>query len=83
MWGEPSLAAYLDRLASFSRVVCFDKRGSGVSDPVPLASLPTIEQWMDDATAVLDAVGVERAALVGDTEGGRWQRSPPPPTRAS
>ncbi|MGH3136749.1 MAG: alpha/beta fold hydrolase [Gaiellaceae bacterium] len=70
MWDEPSLAAYLDRLASFSRVICFDKRGSGVSDPVPLAALPSIDQWMDDATAVLNAVGIERAALIGDAEGG-------------
>jgi class 3 adenylate cyclase/pimeloyl-ACP methyl ester carboxylesterase len=70
MWDEPSLAAYLERLGSFSRVVCFDKRGHGVSDPVPLTALPTMEQWMDDATAVMDAVGIAEAALVGDTEGG-------------
>ena len=70
MWDEPSLAAYMDRLASFARVICYDKRGSGVSDPVPLASLPTIEQWTDDARTVMDAVGVEQAALLGDTEGG-------------
>ena len=70
MWEEPTLAAYMQRLASFSRVICFDKRGSGVSDPVSLASLPTIEQWSDDAIAVTDAVGVEKAALIGDTEGG-------------
>jgi class 3 adenylate cyclase/pimeloyl-ACP methyl ester carboxylesterase len=70
MWEEPSLAAYLDRLGSFARIVCFDKRGSGVSDPVPLTSLPTLEHWMDDARTVMDAVGVEQAALLGDTEGG-------------
>ncbi|MBD0330474.1 MAG: adenylate/guanylate cyclase domain-containing protein [Thermoleophilia bacterium] len=70
MWDEPSLAAYLDRLGSFARVVAFDRRGSGVSDPVPLAALPTVEQWMDDATAAMDAAGIERAALLGDTEGG-------------
>jgi class 3 adenylate cyclase len=70
MWDEPGLARYLERLAGFSRVVCFDKRGSGVSDPVPLAELPTIEQWMDDARTALDAAGVERAAVIGDTEGG-------------
>jgi class 3 adenylate cyclase/pimeloyl-ACP methyl ester carboxylesterase len=70
MWEEPSLARYLERLASFSRVICFDKRGSGVSDPVPLAALPTLEQWMDDARVAMDAAGVERAALLGDTEGG-------------
>jgi class 3 adenylate cyclase len=70
MWDEPTLARYLDRLASFSRVICFDKRGSGVSDPVPLSALPTIEQWMDDARAALDAAGVDCAAVIGDTEGG-------------
>lgn len=70
MWEEPSLARYFDRLASFGRVICFDKRGTGVSDPVPLASLPTIEQWMDDARLVLDAVGSGRAAIIGDGEGG-------------
>lgn len=70
MWEEPSLARYLRRLASFSRVICFDKRGSGISDPVPLSSLPTIEEWMDDGRVVLDAAGVERVAVIGDTEGG-------------
>ncbi len=70
MWDEPSLAAYMERLASFSRVICYDKRGTGVSDPVPLASLPTIEEWTDDARTVMDAVGVEQAALLGDAEGG-------------
>jgi class 3 adenylate cyclase len=70
MWEEPALARWLERLATFSRVVCFDKRGSGVSDPVPLSALPTLEQWMDDARTALDAAGVERAAVIGDTEGG-------------
>ncbi|MGH2709732.1 MAG: adenylate/guanylate cyclase domain-containing protein [Actinomycetota bacterium] len=70
MWEEPSLARYLDRLASFGRVICFDKRGTGVADPVPLSSLPTLEQWMDDARVVMDAAGSDRAALIGDTEGG-------------
>ena len=70
MWQEPSLARYFRRLASFSQVVCFDKRGSGISDPVPLDSLPPIEQWMDDGRVALDAAGVDRAAVIGDTEGG-------------
>jgi class 3 adenylate cyclase/pimeloyl-ACP methyl ester carboxylesterase len=70
MWEEPSLAYYFRRLARIGRVICFDKRGSGVSDPVPLAALPTLEEWMDDARAVLDEIGSERAAVVGDTEGG-------------
>jgi class 3 adenylate cyclase/pimeloyl-ACP methyl ester carboxylesterase len=70
MWEEPSLAYFLHRLTGIGRVICFDKRGSGVSDPVALASLPTLEEWMDDATVVLDAVGSDRTAIIGDTEGG-------------
>ena len=70
MWEEPSIAYYLRRLARIGRVICFDKRGSGVSDPVPLASLPTLEEWMDDARVVLDAAESRSAAVIGDTEGG-------------
>jgi class 3 adenylate cyclase/pimeloyl-ACP methyl ester carboxylesterase len=70
MWEEPSLVAYMNRLGSFARVICYDKRGTGVSDPVPLSALPTLDQWMDDATCVMDAVGVGCAAVLGDTEGG-------------
>ena len=55
MWEEPSMAAYFDRLARFSRVLCFDKRGSGVSDRVPLGELPRLEEWMDDVSTVMDA----------------------------
>jgi class 3 adenylate cyclase len=70
MWDEPSCALFFARLAQLGRVICFDKRGSGVSDPVPLESLPTLEHWMDDALAALDAVGSRQATVVGDTEGG-------------
>lgn len=70
MWDEPSCALFFGRLARIGRVICFDKRGSGVSDPVPLASLPTLEEWMDDAILALDAAGSRRAVIVGDTEGG-------------
>jgi class 3 adenylate cyclase/pimeloyl-ACP methyl ester carboxylesterase len=70
MWDEPSLAYYFHRLSRIGRVICFDKRGTGVSDPVPLGSLPTLEEWMDDARTVLDAVGSRQAAIIGDTEGG-------------
>lgn len=70
MWDVPGLADYLGRLASFARVVCFDKRGTGVSDPVPLDDPPTLELWMDDAIAALDAAGVDEVAVIGDTEGG-------------
>ena len=69
MWEEPSLARFLHRLATFSRLLCFDKRGSGVSDPVPPAT-PTLEQWMEDVRVVMDAAQSERAALVGCAEGG-------------
>jgi class 3 adenylate cyclase len=71
MWEEPSLARFLRRLATFSRLLCFDKRGSGVSDPVPLAAVPTLEQWTDDVRAVMDAAGSKRAALLGHADGGQ------------
>ena len=64
-WGLPTLAEFLERLSSFSRLILFDKRGVGVSDPVFHASMPTIEDWGDDLNAVLDAVGSERAVLFG------------------
>ena len=69
-WGEPSFARFLRRLATFSRVILFDKRGTGLSDSVPLDQLPTLEQRMDDVRAVLDAVGSKRAVLCGVSEGG-------------
>src|SRR5262249_28199316 len=71
MWEEPSLARFLHRLASFSRLLCFDKRGTGVSDPVPLAALPTLEHWMDDVRLVMDAARSKRAALLGQYSGGQ------------
>lgn len=67
-WTDPALTALLRRLASFSRVIVFDKRGTGLSDPVGAA--PTFEERMDDVRAVMDAVGSEQAALVGYSEGG-------------
>jgi class 3 adenylate cyclase len=70
MWEEPSHARLLGRLASFSRLILFDKRGTGLSDPVPLDRLPTLEERMDDVRAVMDAAGSERAAIFGSSEGG-------------
>ena len=67
-WREPSFARFLRRLARFSRLILFDKRGTGLSDPV--MHMPTLEQRMDDVRAVLDAVGSNRAALLGVSEGG-------------
>ncbi|MGH2608553.1 MAG: adenylate/guanylate cyclase domain-containing protein [Tepidiformaceae bacterium] len=70
MWDEPSYARFLSRLASFSRLIVFDKRGTGLSDSVPLEKLPTLEERMDDVRAVMDAVGSPRAAVLGHSEGG-------------
>ena len=67
-WDLPDLARWLLRLTSFARVVMFDKRGTGLSDRV--SELPSLDLRMDDARAVMDAVGIERAALLGVSEGG-------------
>src|SRR5262249_37825943 len=69
-WQEPSFPAFLARPASFSRLIRFDQRGTGLSDAVPLSELPTLEQRMTDVQAVMDATGSERAALLGISEGG-------------
>jgi pimeloyl-ACP methyl ester carboxylesterase/DNA-binding winged helix-turn-helix (wHTH) protein len=69
-WSEPSFARFLDRLASMARLILFDKRGTGLSDPVPVTQLPTLEQRLDDVRAVMDAAGSERAVLLGVSEGG-------------
>jgi class 3 adenylate cyclase len=69
-WEEPSYARFLERLASFSRLILFDKRGSGLSDRVSTTALPTLEERMDDVRAVMDAVESEHASLLGFTDGG-------------
>jgi DNA-binding winged helix-turn-helix (wHTH) protein/pimeloyl-ACP methyl ester carboxylesterase len=69
-WQEPSFVRFLQRLASFSRLILFDKRGTGLSDQVALNDLPMLEQRMTDVRVVMDAVGSERAALLGVSEGG-------------
>jgi pimeloyl-ACP methyl ester carboxylesterase len=70
MWDDPVLASILRRLGSFARVITFDKRGTGMSDRVPLDRLPGLEERMDDVRAVMDEVGSERAILFGHSEGG-------------
>src|SRR5262245_11285755 len=67
-WEDPALARFLTRLASFSRLILFDKRGTGLSDRV--ADMPSLEVRMDDVRAVMDAAGSKRAALFGYSEGG-------------
>ena len=64
-WDEPRFAAFLRRLGTFSRVICLDQRGSGLSDPLPLGEQPSLELFTDDVCAVMDAVGMARAALLG------------------
>lgn len=66
-WEDPAERRYFERLASFSRLIMFDKRGTGLSDRVPVA---TLEERMDDLRAVMDDAGSERAAVFGSSEGG-------------
>jgi pimeloyl-ACP methyl ester carboxylesterase len=68
-WEIEPLERFYRRLASFSRLIVFDKRGVGLSDRVPPDDLPTLETRMDDMRAVMDEVGVERAAVLGHSEG--------------
>jgi len=67
-WTEPAMARFLGRLASFARLIIYDKPGTGLSDPIP--QLPTLEERVADSEAVLDAAGSEQAALLGISEGG-------------
>src|SRR6516162_7566417 len=67
-WDEPRFARWLNKLGGFCRVILFDKRGTGLSDR--LAHLPHMDERMDDLRAVMDAVGLERASLLGISEGG-------------
>jgi pimeloyl-ACP methyl ester carboxylesterase len=67
-WELPPFARFFERISSFSRLIMFDKRGTGLSDPV--IEVPTLEQRIDDVRAVMDAAGSERAALFGVSEGG-------------
>jgi class 3 adenylate cyclase len=69
-WESPDYAAFLRQLGSFARVLMFDKRGTGLSDRVPIDRLPTLEERMDDVRAVMDAAQSRRAAVFGVSEGG-------------
>jgi len=68
LWGDPGWAAFVGELASFARVILYDKRGTGLSDPVD--RVPTLESRADDLRTVLDAAGSDRAVLFGFSEGG-------------
>jgi class 3 adenylate cyclase len=67
-WQEPRVAQYFRRLATFSRLIMFDRRGCGLSDPMPRA--PSLEEQMDDVVAVMDAAGSERAGVFAQFEAG-------------
>ena len=69
-WKDPSFAQFLQRLATFARVILFDKRGTGLSDRVPVDELPDLETRMDDVRAVMEAAGSQKAVLCGVSEGG-------------
>jgi class 3 adenylate cyclase len=69
-WEVPEYERFLTRLASFSRLILFDKRGTGLSDGVSVEHLPGLEQRMDDVRAVLEAAGSTNAAVFGASEGG-------------
>jgi len=69
-WEHPLVSQFAGRLAQFTRLILFDKRGTGLSDPVSAENLPTLEMRMEDVHAVLDAVGSKKAALLGISEGG-------------
>ena len=69
-WDVPPMAAFRERLVLFGRLIMFDKRGTGLSDPIPTSALPTLEAFMADIPAVLDEVGSERAALIANIGGG-------------
>src|SRR6185312_2752977 len=67
-WDDPAWRAYIEEFVSFARVIIYDKRGTGLSDPVD--GVPTVENRADDLRTVLDAARSERAALFGFSEGG-------------
>jgi class 3 adenylate cyclase/alpha-beta hydrolase superfamily lysophospholipase len=69
-WEDLVFAAFLERLASFSRLILFDRRGTGLSDAVPDTAMPTWEEWADDVRAVLDAAGSEQAVVLAERDGG-------------
>lgn len=69
-WQQSRIAHFYRRLASFCRLILMDKRGSGLSDRLAPGEAPSLEQRVDDLTAVLDAVGAERASVIGFSDGG-------------
>ena len=71
VWETPALVRFVEGLTRFSRVILLDRRGSGLSDRLPPETVPTLDAQADDVRAVMDAVGSERAVLLGGADGGR------------
>jgi class 3 adenylate cyclase/pimeloyl-ACP methyl ester carboxylesterase len=69
-WEDPVWVGFLEQLASFSRLILFDRRGTGASDAIPDTAMPTWEEWVDDLRAVLGTVGSERTVVLAETDGG-------------
>ena len=70
LWDIPTVTEFLKRLASFSRLIFFDRRGTGASDGVPRNAIPTWEEWTEDISVVLDAAGSERVAILAGADAG-------------
>ena len=70
---DPGTTLMFERLSSFARSVAYDQRGTGLSDPVSLAELPTLEGWTDDLHAVVTAAGLDEAVLLPAPRRGRWR----------
>ena len=72
-WESPVFAEYLKNLASMSRLILFDRRGTGASEAISENAFPTWEDFADDVRAVLDAAGSEQAVVFGEADGGVWR----------
>src|SRR5215211_5396090 len=71
LWREPRFAQFVERLSAFGRVILFDKRGTGLSDPMPATKFASLEERMEDLLAVLDAANSTSTVLFGSEIGGK------------
>jgi hypothetical protein len=83
IWEDPGMVLFFQTLASLSRLILFDRRGTGASDPLPLDSLPPWESYAHDLAAVLDEIGSQRAALLAMLEAGPLALLSPAPGRSA
>lgn len=72
IWEHPAFVRYMRRLASFSRVILLNARGTGLSDPLPIGTPPAFDEWVADLRWVLDAIGSDKAAIMGAEANGFW-----------